>query len=341
MSGEPDLGPDLLSLDDLLIDANHDGYPDDIRGRILLDTTPDPSIWVAILNLAARLGLETSGFTPPLMPSDPGPDMLPVVITNDGGTEPTLRVIERDGRPAIIASGASAVKRLTRHGLRSSANDREPANKPAFLDLKNLFEPGGLLTDTGDGLADGTRLCVIIPSDLPVAVGRALVDFVARVGVETGGITLPVATSGNVPDWAIPLNIHIAPDDGAELRVVPGPALNLTGSEARVTELIGTLARNWPRLPGLPEVHEIVDWLRRSLSGWTAEGRAALVSSDLSHRQPGAGAVRLLVTEPDERASLEQLVTRIAGPTCKSSGPEAQLPSWTKNGQPIGRSSGH
>ena len=316
MASESRGGAAKLALDELLRDGNDDGYPDDIRARIVLDGTPEPELWAAILDLAARLGLETSGFTPPLITPAPTPAQLPIVVRN-GDAQAPVRLAsgwQGQGREAIVAAGPNAVEQLARLGQEAATPGEAPSQPPATLDLRDLFETNGLLVDGGDGLPLGTRLTIVIPPGLPVFVGRALADFVARLGVESGGVTFPVATTGEPPAWAIPLRLNLRPGAETELRVVSGPALELAGDPEQAAYLIDTLARDWPRLPGLPAASEAVDWLRRSLAGWTPAGRAALLRADLRDLGAESGPVRLLVADQRERAALRQTAQQALGP---------------------------
>ncbi|HET7036065.1 MAG TPA: M14 family metallopeptidase [Thermomicrobiaceae bacterium] len=312
-----------LSIDDLILDTNGDGYPDDLRARIVLDGTPAPELWAAILDLAARLGLETSGFTPPLITPAPTPAQLPIVVSNGDAERFTRLARGWQGREAIAAAGPRAVEQLARLGQQAAAPGEPQPEPPAALDLRELFETGGLLVDGGDGLPVGTRLSVVIPPSLPAFVGRALADFAARLGVESGGVTLPVATTGEPPAWAIPLRLNLQTGAETELRVVPGPALELAGDPEQAAYLIDTLARDWPRLPGLPAAAEAVDWPRRSLAGWTPAGRAALLHADL----PDAGSepIRLLVADASERAALRETARQALGTGADVREPEDAL----------------
>ncbi|MBX6341975.1 MAG: hypothetical protein IRY97_05910, partial [Thermomicrobiaceae bacterium] len=100
----------------LLADANGDGSPDDLRARIVLETEPDADLWAALLDLAARLGLETAGLSLPLVVDDPGPDALPIVVRRGDASEPRLDPAGWRGRAAVIAEGAEATRRLARLG---------------------------------------------------------------------------------------------------------------------------------------------------------------------------------------------------------------------------------
>ncbi len=53
-------------VDGALRDANGDGVPDGLRLRLLLLGQPSTDEWLALLDLAARLGLETAGIDLPL-----------------------------------------------------------------------------------------------------------------------------------------------------------------------------------------------------------------------------------------------------------------------------------
>src|SRR5579875_1650717 len=66
----------------LLLDSNDDGYVDDVAARIVLDGSPSREVWAALFDLAARVGLETSGLTFPLVTGRPEEGQLPIVVSN-------------------------------------------------------------------------------------------------------------------------------------------------------------------------------------------------------------------------------------------------------------------
>lgn len=314
----PELGPaqsadDLFSPGAFLIDTNLDAQPDDIRARIVLEDDPDAEMWCALFDLAARFGLEASGFSPPLIVDDPTPDHYPIVVRRGRSIRPHLEATGWKGSPAVILEGVEAIRDLTLRGqgVSSDQDISDPAS--STLDLARLFESDGLLVDSNDNqIPDGTRLCVMVPDNLPRAVGIALFHFITRLAMESSGIDLPVATSLQrpLPD-KIPLRLRLQDGYLARLSTVDhptSPSLELFGDTGDAAALLERLARSWPATPSLRakrEVSEIQDWLRHSLAGWTAEGRSAALIAALADREsnsPGS-TLRLSSTDPVERAS--------------------------------------
>ena len=333
-----DLGPaqsadDLFSPGAFLVDSNADSHPDDIRARIVLEEEPDAEMWCALFDLAARLGLETSGFTPPLIVDEPGPNHLPIVVRRGRSIRPHL---ERDGwkgRPAVILEGADAIRDLTLRGDAALERNHKSVPKVAELDLARMFESDGLLTDyDGNHVPDGTRLCIIVPDDLPRAVGIGLFHLVVRLAVESSGIDLPVATvSSNPRSGTIPLRLHLQNGYLARLTTVDhptNPSLELFGDTNDAAALLERLALRWP-LPPCDEcdasASEIQDWLRWSLAGWTPEGRTAALMADLSDRAGTAdgSTLRLLTPDDAEQRTLARVARRAMGDGMTIVGPGA------------------
>ena len=302
---------DLFSPGGFLTDSNLDSHPDDIRTRIVLEDEPDAEMWCALFDLAARLGLETSGFSPPLIVDDPDPERLPIVVKHGRSIRPHLVTTGWQGHPAIILEGADAIRDLTLRGHATVDDNSSPNPEIATIDLARLFESDGLLVDAdGDEIPDGTRLCIMVPDELPRAVGIALFHFVARLAVEGSGIDLPVATTSPHPKpGSIPLRLQLHDGYIARLSVVDdpsSPSLELFGDKDDAALLLERLALGWPVPPSAScetQVSEIQDWLRYSLAGWTAQGRVAALIADLQQRDlsaPGA-AVQLMSSNSEER----------------------------------------
>ncbi|MGA7670827.1 MAG: hypothetical protein WBW04_10435, partial [Nitrolancea sp.] len=326
---------DLFSAGAFLIDSNADSHPDDIRARIVLEEEPDTDMWCALFDLAARFGLETSGFTPPLIVDDPGPNHVPIVVRRGRSIRPHL---ERDGwkgRPAVILEGPDAIRDLTLRG--DAALERNHASVPdsSIFDLARLFETDGLLTDhDGNEIPDGTRLCIMVPDDLPRAVGIGLFHFVVRLAIESSGIDLPVATASSRPrPGRIPLRLHLQNGYLARLTTVDhptNPSLELFGDANDAAVLLERLTLTWPLPPSDDcdaSASEIQDWLRWSLAGWTAEGRSAALLADLRGRSDtlDGATLRLLSSNADDQRSLARIVHDEVGGALPIVGPGATL----------------
>src|SRR6185437_5904994 len=107
---------DLFAPGGFLIDTNGDSLPDSIRARIVLEDEPDAEMWCALLDLAARLGVETSGFTPPLFDDHPASDQLPIVVRRGRSIRPHIVTNDWNDRPAVILEGIDAIRDLTLRG---------------------------------------------------------------------------------------------------------------------------------------------------------------------------------------------------------------------------------
>ena len=102
-----------------------------------------------------------------------------------GGPEQVLRI----SGPAIairpVAQPAPATAQPAPAGLRS---------------LASIYGPTGLAVDTdGDLLPDLPRACIMLPDDLSLSEAAEAAHLGARVGVETLGLALPLARTGDVP----------------------------------------------------------------------------------------------------------------------------------------------
>ncbi len=98
-----------------LRDRNGDGFVDDLRVRIVVEGVPSAAEWVELIHLAARLGLESDGFTPPLAlaaGSPLPPDSLPLVFRPATAAPPGMAIPS-----GPIVRGAAAARALWRHGL--------------------------------------------------------------------------------------------------------------------------------------------------------------------------------------------------------------------------------
>ena len=330
---------DLFAPGGFLIDTNGDSLPDSIRARIVLEDEPDAEMWCALLGLAARLGVEASGFTPPLFTSDPAPDHLPIVVRRGRSIRPHVVAKGWHDRAAVILEGIDAIRDLTLRGRCVASNSARESSPLAALDLARLFERDGLLVDTDDNqIPDGSRLCVMVPEDLPRCVGTALAHFVARLGIESSGIDLPIATTATQPfAGSLPLFLRFTTDSTATLTVTSfaeRPALELAGDPSAIASLLDRLAISWPAPPSATkrmEAPDIANWLRWSLAAWTPEGRTAALSADLEALPAVAGGtLRLLSSDSDERAEQTGIAREATGERLEISRPGRALALFTQ-----------
>ncbi|HVX30289.1 MAG TPA: hypothetical protein VHA53_07405, partial [Nitrolancea sp.] len=141
---------DLFAPGGFLIDSNGDSLPDSIRACIVLEDEPDAEMWCALFDLAARLGVETSGFTPPLFSSDPAPSQLPIVVRRGRSIRPHLEATGWHGRPVVVLEGIDAIRDLTLRGRCVSGDSVADGTPLTAFDLARLFERDGLLRDTDE-----------------------------------------------------------------------------------------------------------------------------------------------------------------------------------------------
>ena len=81
--------------------------------------------------------------------------------------------------------------------LEQSADERSITEQSE--DLLDLFSVSGLLEDRdGDLLPDSTRFSISLPDEIPASLGAALCNFAVRVGLETGGVALPLVRDGDL-----------------------------------------------------------------------------------------------------------------------------------------------
>ncbi|HLI50410.1 MAG TPA: M14 family zinc carboxypeptidase, partial [Thermomicrobiaceae bacterium] len=306
----------------LLLDSNDDGYVDDVAARIVLDGSPSREVWAALFDLAARVGLETSGLTFPLVTGRPEEGQLPIVVSNGNAEAPEYHDHGWQGGPAVLAAGPKAVRTLALGGSAEESAEQpdQRGHWAAFPDLSRLFGIDMLLDDTdGDRAPDGTHLCIVVPDALPDRLGSALIDLCARAGLESGGVDFPVATTGE-PLRGLPLLIELGSDDQpARLELVNTDtrfALRLTGNEEQAAKLISLIAESWPEIRGSRSIADVRLWLRQALAGWIQDGRAASLIAELEAGQPSEMAegstLRLLVDDPEERRELIGLLRRQA-----------------------------
>ncbi|MDP9375395.1 MAG: hypothetical protein M3Q65_23685, partial [Chloroflexota bacterium] len=273
------------------------------------------------------------------------------------------RAVATEAAGGLAIHGAAGLRALWGHGLVAGeamdegaaddggGGDHEPLPAPAGpLDLARLYDAagGGLPAgDDGDPLADRPRVCPIIPPGLPVEVGLALLDFAARLGLESDGLRFPLAVPAGapLPPGTLPLLLALGPDvpdpggapppldvpddlpglavgEGlcvATTRADGGPALLVRGDMAGVARTLRALAGDWPHPngwdPGAATVADIGESLVRLAHGEGATGRAAVLAAGLAAfaHSPGAaagGELRLLDDDPPLRREAEAAIAR-------------------------------
>ncbi|HUG15811.1 MAG TPA: M14 family metallopeptidase [Thermomicrobiales bacterium] len=231
---------------DWAVDRNGDGYPDDATARLVVDLperSGERAFWAALIDAAARIGLETHALPMPLVVAEASvlPDGAEHVTVTEIADLPTASAFE-ETRASSLPDGVEPARCLTRL---------------CTID-------GALLDRDGDRLPDASRIALALPDELPTPLGVALANLAARLGVESGGLTFPLvreAVSGAVFD--------VRPGDGAaSLRRVPNGWL-AGGEPEALAALIEQVAATWPHVtaPETGGVASAVATLRRWLAG--------------------------------------------------------------------------
>ncbi len=293
--------PPLPDLSSLLVDRNRDGFPDDIVGSLVVPDGLNTETWTAVINLAARLGLSSSGFTPPLVASRPPIDRVSITVRN-GDAERLNALTLNSPEPEHRHPGDSSI-----------------GEQRTSVDLADTWSIRGFLTDRdGDQAADDAAIHIIVPDDLPDDVGAALADFAARIGIECAGMRFPVA-GNKVPAGRIPFRIELTDDPEARIESSADGSVRLTGTTESTAGLLRHLARLASGfLPDTPGTRAL-DWLRRSVAGWTPEGRAAYLHASLTGSDPD----RVLIL--DQHPESQELLGRVTRDTAP--GTRVDLPS--------------
>jgi hypothetical protein len=228
-----------------VVDRNGDGYADDVATRIVLappSGTFDRQGWAALVDLAARIGLETHALPFPLVV----PDGVPLP---DGVATVVLR--EPEDIPAFDTGLA-----------RQPSGTIPPQSSPSRC-LTHLFTCSGALEDDdGDLLPDASRLTFVLPDTLPVALGAAVANLAARLGLESGGVTFPLVRPDGAP-------CRIAPSSGPAVVRSDAGGWVAEGDPADLAALLETVAAGWPHLtaPETGGATAALATLRRWLAG--------------------------------------------------------------------------
>ncbi len=344
-------------VDGALLDRNGDGVADDLRVRLVVGGVPTAEEWIALLTLAARLGVETSALTLPFAYDDPRmipADTIPLAFgTTNSVTEEPVRWDLPD---------AAAVWALL--GLDPTAPSAAPPPKrTAIGDLADLYTTtGALADDDGDLFPERIRLCPIVPDDISLSVGLALLDLTARLGIEATGLALPFAVVAGTapPSGALPLRLELPGVAVGGARLTPSQAilaagvgecrlvdeddartvLVVRGDEVGVSGVLRELAMTWPYLrrwdTADPSAADLADALALSLHGEDEAGRAAILAADLTALTATGGLtggeLRLLTAEPRTATAARDFAAQRATPPTIVVAPDDRLAfvdEWT------------
>lgn len=215
---------DLFTTTGALVDANNDGYADEIALRFVAPGAPTAWEWCALADLAAALGLRVTGFSPPLVVDAWDGPMLLLDARDDAtlpastgrvtldGTTLTVRGADAAGRAAMLRALAQGALPDAAEWHVTAAQYPEPTPQPVPADpgppptLDDLFMakgdperfPGLFVDADGDRLPDDTRCCFVVSENISHEIGVALVDAAARLGVEAAGLTVPLCAPGDL-----------------------------------------------------------------------------------------------------------------------------------------------
>ncbi|MCB0065490.1 MAG: hypothetical protein KDE19_25365, partial [Caldilineaceae bacterium] len=210
----------------LLTDHNQDGLVDGITA-CFVPLMPDgsPAFWAALANLAARLGLESPAIHLPLVCAEDAiqPWQCPLFFSwDDGKQEPTQWATVAEQLPLVDEPALRVVQvmRAQQIGFWIQGNDAaaviewltqlattttEDAGRVSksqgttqSLDLAKLYRGNeyGFFTANHDGfMPDDTAVQLVLGPACNTEMGAAAVNLAARLGVETTGITFPLATA--------------------------------------------------------------------------------------------------------------------------------------------------
>ncbi len=283
-----------------VVDRNGDGYADDVDARLVLALPGDIAgrgLCARLLDLAAQLGLGTHALTMPL-----------VVPTGTART---------DGRPDVTIASEDDVPILADQ----EPATREPARDPGAMSgcLTDVFTTRGTLADTdGDLLTDATRLAFDLPDALPASLAAALANVAARIGLESGGITLSLVRDGGA-------RFVVRPGDGPARLAATGDGWLAEGDPADLAQLLDRVAAGWPHVtaPECGGAGQALGRLRRWLAGdgpepndpgavlwereWAADWEVERVAAAIAALPDDALGGRLMVfasEPPDVRRAL-------------------------------------
>ncbi len=220
-----------------------------------------------------------------------------------------------DGQAARLAAGRPR-RRFERSDV---THDQGVADAPLHS-LADLYGPTGLCVDSdGDMLPDLGRARIDLPVDLAPPTGEAMIDLGARIGLETLGLGLPLASAPGAdpagasptPGRTVAIEIKalgtptgghpLGPGEG-EVRVqgdgVGGRVVVRGGDEqgrARAIHALSTLDAQ-PSSDEVPTVRQIEESVRRFCALAEPEARAAAVVAALDRipregRWSGDGAL--------------------------------------------------
>lgn len=299
-----------VDLQEWIVDANADGYPDEIN-RLLVLSAPDGTVprdlVAALVDLAAWLGVSTHALTMPLV--------CAAGSQSADDNRPQHAVLQLGDLPAIP----------TAHAIPASQATADVLPSDCLTDL--LTVRGALLDLDGDLLPDASRISFDLPQSMPTSLAAAVANVAGRIGLESGGVTLPLVRDGGA-------QFIVRPDAGAGRLLKVNNGWLATGDPHELAKLLDRMATDWPHItaPECGGVGQAVAVLRRWLAGdgpepnepgailwerqWSGEwevDRLAAAFNSLADTDIAAGTLHIFVSEPpDVRRALAARLTDVA-----------------------------
>ncbi len=206
------------------------------------DAVQERAFWTALLDHAALLALPHSAVPWPLVVTAAdvaalnltGEDPAPLAVNSIAYLPPAPDV------PRAASTATSAPATLPAGGGTGLSTSPDC--------LSRFFTSDGALLDAdGDLLPDGTRIVLDLPEQLPGNVGRALANLAARLGLESGGATLPLVRAPQVGERVLRVEVDAADDALASLRPDAEGWL-ARGGAASLALLLERVAATWPHI---------------------------------------------------------------------------------------------
>lgn len=227
-----------------VVDRNGDGFADDVAARLVLhpaDGMIDRHLAARLLDRAAQIGLATHAMT------------MPLAVTS--GTA------SGDDRHDVVVASVDDLPALARPRSGGQEDGNQPGEPSACL--TDLFTIRGALADAdGDLLPDATRLTFDLPDAMPTILAAALANLSARIGLESGGVTLPLVRDGGA-------RFVVRPGDGAARLSAGDGGWLAEGDATGLAQLLDRIASDWPHLtaPECGGVGQALSRLRRWMAG--------------------------------------------------------------------------
>ena len=228
----------MSSINEYLVDNNGDGFIDDSTARILANPASEQNaseFWARLIDAAARIGLKAQALPLPLFLATP--TNAEAAIVHIRNLSDVAELSPMDKAPSSSAEDATV-------------------NQERSGDLLDLFSPSGLLRDRdGDLLPDATSFGLVLPDQFPDALGAALCNLAVRVGLESGGVTLPLVSD-------IRPALRVVLSEGPATMQLAEDGWLIEGDPDSLAALINAISQDWPAFES-PETAGARDGIER------------------------------------------------------------------------------